>query len=825
MPRFFFFLLCSLLSYGIVRAQQGPGNFSGNFQVSGNEISFSTDRASIKLDFCSSRMFRVRISWDREFEKPEHWMVEQYRWAPVRFKIDSTGGSVRITTDSLKIILRKSPLAIDVYSQKGELLSSESNTSSSDNGSFREGNTVGCKKMMQPDEHFFGFGERMDFLDRRGKRLVLNVGRGKAHDNMMGAYNTLEANYSPVPFFMSTRGYGIFLHNSYQTSWDMGAGSSDSYSFRAAGGHLDYYFIYGPAFTALLNAYTSLTGRSPLMPRYAMGLHVGTYSGGTWGHEQMASPAYVVALVRKFREEGIPIDILFLDSTWRLFESGGHGATTFEWRDAFTDPKAMFDSLYAMHLNAVGLHIRPRLDNGPKYRLLSKAQAAGVTYPENGHPGEFPNFFDTAAVNWWWDHAVMKVASVGAKFLKTDEGSAFGGKANESEKTGPTGTGASSLHNIFPLAYAHAPFTKFMEYNHSRGMNQTREGYAGIQKYPYIFAGDWPSQWQFFAPVIRAGLNIGLSGVGYWAHCMGGFEQQADPELYIRWCQFGMLSPVAMVFGMDHPGYKEPWNYGPEGLANFKKYDSLRYCLLPYLYTTAYQLYQRGEPIMRALVLNYQKDPNVYDITDQYLLGDNIMVCPVTQKGARTRVVYLPNGTWFNYWTGEKFEGKRYITVPCPLEEIPLFIRGGGIIPIQPETQYVGAHPPDTLGWEIYPEGNSSYSCYQDDGYSLQYQHGGYALTTLHCSYRSDQIQVRIAKPEGLYRPAETHYYLKIHIDRMPVSVIEGARPLHREDAQEGWNYDNTTKILTIYPAGTNRQDDRVLINLQKSSSDRHGTT
>src|SRR5690606_8792538 len=140
-------------------------------------------------------------------------------------------------------------------------------------------------------------------------------------------------------------------------------------------------------------------------------------------------------------------------------------------------------------------------------------------------------------------------------------------------KTGPSDTTAKGLHNIFPLAYAAAAFNGFMQYNGIRGMNQTREGYAGIQRYPYIFAGDWPSQWSYFAPVIRAGLNIGLSGVGFWAHCMGGFEQVPDPELYIRWCQFGLLSPIAMVFGMDHPGYKEPWRYGPEALRNFKAYD------------------------------------------------------------------------------------------------------------------------------------------------------------------------------------------------------------------------------------------------------------
>lgn len=796
------FILLLLLPASFATAQQRPGDYAGSFTRRGNEISFRAREAFVRIDFCTPAMFRIRTSWTGQFSADEHWMVVRYKWPEVPVTIDSAGERITLKTDSLTLVIHKRPYSLDVYSRAGKLLSSESNTQLARGGAMKMGDTLGCRKVMQPDEHFFGFGERMDFLDRRGKQLTLNVGRGQAKDNMMGAYNTLKANYCPIPFFMSTRGYAIFFHNAYQTTWDMGQKDPDSYSFSADGGELDYYFMSGPRFPELLHLYTTLTGVSPMLSEYALGLQVGTYSGGTWGHEAEASPAYVIALVKRFREMGIPLDILFLDSTWRLFEAGGHGATTFQWRDAFTDPKRMFDSLYALHLHAVGLHIRPRLDNGPRDQLLSKAQAAHMTYPEQGKPGEFPNFFDTTAVNWWWNHAAMKVASQGARFFKTDEGSAFGRKANESAKTGPTDTRALSLHNIFPLAYTSAPFNKFMAYTGDRGLNQTREGYAGIQRYPYIFAGDWPSHWQFFAPVIKAGLNIGLSGVGYWTHCMGGFEGDPDPELYIRWCQFGMLSPIAMVFGMDHPGYKEPWNYGPEALSNFKKYDSLRYSLLPYLYSTAYQQYKTGMPMMRALVLEYQDDHNVYDITDEYLLGDNLMVCPVTTKGARTRVVYLPEGTWYNYWTGERYTGKRYLTVPCPLDEIPLFVRAGGIIPTQPVMQYVGENPVDTIALDIYPGAGGSFPLYQDDGHTLGYQHGAYALTRFTCETTTDGLVIRAPKSEGSFRVSGMHYALRIHLPGAPEAVTLNAGVIQegRPGSHAGWHYDASDHLLLVYP-------------------------
>ena len=807
----FAFTLLVLWPFCFAAAQQRPGDYAGSFMRRDNEISFRTTRATVRIDLCTPAMFRVRTSWTGSFAPPEHWMVVRYDWDKVPVRVDSAAGRITLKTDSLTLVIHKKPYSLDVYSREGKLLSSESNTAMASGGAVKNGDTVSCRKVLQPDEHFFGFGERMDFLDRRGKTLTLNVGRGQAKNNMMGAYNTLEANYCPIPFFMSTRGYAIFFHNAFPTTWDMGDEDPDSYAFAADGGELDYYFMSGPRFATLLRLYTSLTGVSPMLSEYALGLQAGTYSGGTWGHEAMASPAYVIALVKRFREMGIPLDILFLDSTWRLFEAGGHGATTFEWRDAFTDPKRMFDSLYQMHLHAVGLHIRPRLDNGPRYHLLSKAQAAHVTYPENGRPGEFPNYFDTTAVNWWWNHAAMKVASQGVRFFKTDEGSAFARKANESAKTGPTDARARSLHNLFPLAYTSAPFHKFMAYTGERGLNQTREGYAGIQRYPYIFAGDWPSQWQYFSAVVKAGLNIGLSGVGYWTHCMGGFEGDADPELYIRWCQFGMLSPVAMVFGMDHPGYKEPWNYGAEALSNFEQYDSLRYHLLPYLYSTAFQQYKTGMPMMRALVLQYQDDPNTYHLSDEYLLGDNLLVCPVTTKGALSRVVYFPEGTWYDYWSGKRYTGKRYVTVACPLRQIPLFVRAGGIIPTQPVVQYVGEKPVDTITLEVYPGAGGSFPLYQDDGHTLQYQKGAYAVTHLTTETvrgkDGTELTLRAAKPEGSYDVSKEHYALRIHLSSAPSRVTVNGRQVReaRPGDASGWYYDEAEQLLNIYssvPAG-----------------------
>jgi len=816
MKKLLAFALSLIFMFAIARAQS-IGDYKSGFKKTGNTISFLTTKGEVKLEFCTPEIFRVRSSWNGKFEANENLMVINYNWANVAVKISDKKDHFLLATSKLVLKLYKNPFRIDVFDAKGKLLSSETN------GALAKENTkVGVTKKLEADEHFFGFGERMDFMDRRFKKLTLNVGRGKGLPHAVGAYNILEANYCPVPFFMSTKGYGIFFHNSFATEWDMGATKKDQYSFKAADGELDYYFMYGPTFPAILDHYTSITGKSPMLPQFALGLHVGTYSGGTWGYEAQTSDHYVVELAKKYRSLGIPVDLLWLDSTWRLFgEIGGKGATSFEWRETFKDPKSMFDSIYAMNYKMVGLHLRPRFDNAKKLNLLDQAREKGYTYPENGKPGEFVNFFDEKATQWWWDNGVMRVAKLGAKFLKTDEGSAFGSLANESEKVGPTGKDAERLHNLFPIAYAKAPFLEFEKFNGFRGLNQTREGYSGIQRYPYIFAGDWPSEWQYFAPVIKAGLNVGLSGVGSWAHCMGGFEHQADPELYIRWVQFGMFSPIALVFGMDHPGYKEPWKYGEDALRNFKKYDLLRYRLFPYMYTSMHQQYETGLPMMRALVLNHQNDENVYEIGDQYMFGDNLMVAPVTTKGAITRSVYVPEGTWFNYWTSQKYEGKSYHHVVAPLDTIPLFVKAGSIIPMQPEMAYSGEKPVDVITLDVFPYGTSEYNMYEDDNLSAAYKTGNYALTKITSALTTSGLTLKVAKPTGVFKPTKHKYLTKIHWTGKadPNGVSENGTNLKnlktpdRLDKTEGWFYDAKNKILWIKSAGDNSADLSFVVN------------
>ena len=267
-----------------------------------------------------------------------------------------------------------------------------------------------------------------------------------------------------------------------------------------------------------------------------------------------------------------------------------------------------------------------------------------------------------------------------------------------------------------------------------------------------------------------------------------------------------MFSPVAHVFGMDHPGYKEPWNYGEEALENFKKYDSLRYRLIPYIYSSAFTQFQTGIPMMRALVLENQQDENTYAIDDQYMFGESLMVCPVTTKGAQTRIVYLPEGKWFNYWSGESYEGKKYYNIVTPLQQLPMFVKAGGILAMQEEVQYDDKKAWGDITFEIFPGKATAFDLYEDDGVNEDYQKGGYSITKVVAEEKGEKTSVSIGKAEGDFQVPDRNYIIKVHREKAPSLIkMNGSKTLKSIDQAKfteqngsGWYFDEESKLLWL---------------------------
>lgn len=742
-------------------------------QINGNSIVYSSSEGNLRIEMCTESMFRVTKVPSSVMPANEKWMVVKYDFPQVKFHVDEKS----IVTDRLQLKIEDNPWRIQVSDASGNLVYREIASSCKD--------TIYNVVAMNADEHFFGFGERMDRVDQRGHRLHLNVELGRGKKPAVGGKDILRANYCPIPLMLSNKGYALFFHTAVPNDWDMGWSQSDKYSFSAPGGDNDYYFILGQDLTDMIHSYQQLTGVAPLMPRAAYGLHIGSYSGGTWHHESLANDKYVIQLIQRLRREKIPFDMMWLDSTWRLFSKLGNGGCTFEFQSQFADPKGMIDFAYDNHVAMFGLHIRSLLDNGNHNSLLKNAQKKGYTIQDGGS-NAIVNFFDDKAVDWWWKNAAKKVTDLGVKFFKTDVGSALRYPNASIEQ--------QAAHNLFPLAYAKAPYSCFAKLNGQRGFNHTREGYAGIQRYPFIWAGDWGSEWQWFEPIIRGGLNIGLSGVGYWSHCMGGFEQYSpyDTDLYLRWVQMGMFSPVSILFGMDHPRYHAPWTYGDEAMKIFIKYDSLRYTLMPYIYTSAWDMYKTSRPIMTPMFYDNLQDVVAYQISDQYMFGKDMMICPVTVKNALSRPVYFPSGDWIDFWTGERIHGRQHKSFLTPIEIMPIFIRRGAIIPRQKSMQYIDEEPNTNISLLIFPSDHSTYDMYEDDGTSLDYQRGGYAITKMESRLKANEWILNISAPKGDFKPISHYYSVSVYLDKKPKLVTVDGKFV------ENWTYNEDLRCLSF---------------------------
>ena len=787
------------------------------WQTEGNEITFSSAAGDMRLQMCTPGMFRVTKSRTTDFLPDERWMVIRYDFDAVPYEVRATPTGASVMTSELTIRVADSPWLLTVLDRStGEVLYEETDVRVGVQPSVVPAVSPRTTCRLRPDEHFFGLGERMDQLDLRGQKVHLNVELGRGPRPAVGGKDILRANYCPVPWVMSSKGYGIFFHTAWPSDWDMGWTSAQSYSWQADGGALDYYFVHGPEIQTMLHQYQMLTGTCPMMPRSAYGLHLGSYSGGTWNHEECANQHYNVALVQRMRQEQIPVDLLWLDSTWRIFNKRFHnGGCNYNWQAAFPDPKGMIDNIYAEHIDLFGLHIRSIADDGPQSMLYQDAVAAGALFPGMEERGIF-NFFDPKATDWWWQHGPARVIKDGVRFFKTDVGSAFRypGRQDSVIYEGLTG---AELHNLFPLAYGEAPYRRFIDQNRMRGFTHTREGYAGIQRYPFIWAGDWGTEWQWFEPVIRGGLTIGLSGVGYWSHCMGGFEQYSpyDTDLYLRWCQFGMFSPVSILFGMDHPRYHEPWTYGEEAQRIFTTYDSLRYTLIPYIYSNAHEMLETSRPLMTPMLYDWQQDELTYSMSDQFMFGHSMMICPVVNKGALSRPVYFPGGRWVDFWTGERIDGRQWKSFLTPQWLMPIFIREDAIIPKQPEVQWMAQSEGQPITVTCYPVSTSTYDYYEDDGRSLDYQEGAYALSHIESRMEEGLWTLTLAQPvcpvldkkgRARFVPARHDWAVEAYLDAKPTQVCVGGSVV------ESWTWDETLRLLRLETGADNTAEVVVVI-------------
>lgn len=505
---------------------------------------------------------------------------------------------------------------------------------------------------LAPEEKLFGTGESFTRLNKRGQKVVAFLRDG------MGAQS--QRMYKPIPFFLSSQGYGVFVHTSTPVTFDFGYTFDQFNTIYTGDETLDLFFFFGTP-KQILSEYTALTGRSPVPPLWSFGLWM---SRITYDSEQQ-----VREVAAKLRQHRIPSDVIHLDTGW--FETDWRNDYRFS-TSRFTDPARMIADLKAQGFY-ISLWQLPYFSS--KNPLYAEIVEKGLhVRSENGRlPFEDAvlDFSNPEAVAWYQEKlAALLRMGVGA--IKVD----FGEDApvNGIYASGRTGW---YEHNLYPLRYnqAAAEITTRITGAH---LIWARSAWAGSQRYPLHWGGDAENTNSAMAATLRGGLSLGLSGFTYWSHDVGGFVAQPSVDLYRRWLAFGVLSSHVRCHGAPP---REPWAYGDAFMDDFRRTVELRYRLMPYLYAQAVRSSAEGHPMLRTLFFEFPNDPTSWLIEDQYMLGEALLVAPLFADNARARQVYLPPGTWIDYQSGQVYEGARWHRIEAGAVPIIVLVRDHTVLP------------------------------------------------------------------------------------------------------------------------------------------------
>jgi alpha-D-xyloside xylohydrolase len=529
--------------------------------------------------------------------------------------------------------------------------------------------------------------------------------------------NTNDMSYKAVPVLFSTRGWGIMLHSSFRSFWEIGTFSYTATSFLVEEEKLDVFLFAAPSLKELIGLYTGLTGRASMPPKWAFGMWMSRCA--------YRSRKEVETIAATLRKKKIPCDVLHLDPPWmkkHFVPELGVDACDFDWNEKdFPRRREMFRQWKEQGFST-SLWINPYVPEGSalyaeaeEAGYFMKTPSGGVSRIEGDGKVGVVDFTNPDAKAWWQGHLKELLRDGGAVF-KPD----YGERVPEDTVFADGSTGAE-MHNLYLLLYNRAVFEATRE-EAGYGLVWGRAGYIGSQAMPGTWAGDTQITWRAMPCCLRGGLSAGLTGISFWSHDIGGFcggDGRPEPELYIRWAQWGLLSPFSRFHGTAP---REPWEYGPEAEKIVTKYARLRYSLVPYLLAAAGETVGTGVPIMRHMALEFPDEPNVHTLDDQYMLGPSLLVAPVTVEGTRARNVYLPAGKWFDFHKpSASYEGGRFVKAAAPLTNLPLFVREGAIVPRLPgNPQHLKSGPARKLEVDVYPGGRAYEVRFEDEGAEVQ---------------------------------------------------------------------------------------------------------
>ena len=605
---------------------------------------------------------------------------------------------------------------------------------------------------------YYGLGEKGGDLNKKGCYTEnFNTDDPETDDDSITYYKT-------IPFYVALKEeatYGIFFDNSFRSYFDMGMEMGDRIFFGAIGGQIQYYFIPGENIKEVVKNYTALTGRMEMPPLWSLGYQQCRFS--------YFSQEEVRELVKTFEEKDIPLDVVYLDIDYM----DGFRVMTFKTPN-FDDAAGLISDLKEKGIRTITI-VDPGVKVDEEYPVFKRGKEGNhFTKKLDGEifigavwPGDsaFPDFSNNDCREWWKSELKKFISEHGMDGIWNDmnEPCVF----NNDHKT----MLETCLHNSDNGVIEHKEFHNRYGFEMSRcskeaqeelhpnerGFSMTRATYAGGQRYSSVWTGDNMSLWSQMRMSISMNANLGISGFSFVGNDVSGFGLDSSEELFIRWMEMGPFIPIFRNHSNMYTRRQEPWAFGPRAEKIAKKSIELRYELLPYIYDLYYISHKEGLPIFRPMIMEYEKDMNLLNIREQFMLGENMLVAPVLYERERSKTVYLPKGSWFNYFTMEKLQGGKWYKLPCELDEILVFVKEGSIIPTYNKKFRNVKERPNNILLKVFGENAKGFH-YNDDGHTMEYLDGKYTYMDIevidgkeefkyiHNDYRVENIEVKVIK-------------------------------------------------------------------------------
>ncbi|MGG1517602.1 alpha-xylosidase [Paenibacillus oryzisoli] len=580
-----------------------------------------------------------------------------------KVEIAESGSEVTMTTGSLQVSIPKSGVWGTQFFYEGKRITGSNFkgpghiTTANKDVYVREQLDLGV------GEHVYGLGERFTPFVKNGQTVdIWNEDGGTSSEQA----------YKNVPFYLSSKGYGVFVNHPERVSFEVGSEVVSKVQFSVPGESLEYYIIGGRTLKDVLNNYTTLTGKPALPPAWSFGLWLTT--SFTTDYDEATVNRFIDGMI----ERELPLHVFHFDCFWMK----EYQWTNFEWdADLFPDPVGMLKRLkekglkICVWINSYIGQKSPLFQEGMDKGYLVKTSEGDVWQWDLWQAGMgLVDFTNPAAVTWYKGH-LSRLIDMGVDCFKTDFGERIPTDVQYYDGSDP-----NKMHNYYTFLYNKAVFEVLEEkLGKNEAMLFARSATAGGQQFPVHWGGDCSANYDSMAESLRGGLSLGLSGFGFWSHDISGFERTAPPDIYKRWVAFGLLSSHSRLHGNE--SYRVPWLFDEEAVDVLRHFTKLKCALMPYLFGSAIQSASMGIPMMRAMVLDFPEDPTSHFLDTQYMLGDNLLVAPIfNDRGEAT--YYVPEGRWTDFFTGRVIEGRAWQQAVYDYMSLPLLVKPNSLLPI-----------------------------------------------------------------------------------------------------------------------------------------------